>query len=176
MIEGVDYINCVRNSKNDIGKQLSYGAPIKLKVSTPLGDIGSIRNAVTFWSRDEVEISFLQKRNLSSRDIKLIERLKFSRKINYWAFIAVVVLDRIISDKDLLDNILKLPRDLFFTAFSSTTLPSGIVHTARLNKMVVYIEILNKIKIGLQAELSRDKIKEILLDEFRVDPKKDYTK
>lgn len=112
----IDYVNMVRFSDSEIGVKLSLGSPINL-VNNLFGEIGTIKNFMDFITNPKYPINLLKKKKISSEILATIPKCKSRVLPNYWGIVATILIERIKTDKVLMEELLSLPKSVKFTMF-----------------------------------------------------------
>jgi len=96
-----------------IGKMLTrgYNESGKPFFTNALGNIGNIRNAMSFLTREGMSLSLLSATRLNKRQISTILGLPKRKANNYDEVLLSVINDRIVLDKSLVKELLKFERD-----------------------------------------------------------------
>lgn len=116
----IDYINMVRFSDSSIGAKLSLGSPINL-VNNLFGEIGTIKNFMDFITNPKYPKNLLKKKKISSEILATVPKCKSRVLPNYWGIITTILIERIKTDKELMEELLALPKSVKFTMFKLRT-------------------------------------------------------
>lgn len=172
-VEGVDYINVSRYSKNKIGKKLAIGYPIQL--DTIFGKIGSIRAGLDYLCIDGYPRELLSKKKLTYNEIKTIPKKRKSIP-NYWSILIYILAKRIQSDIEIIDFIKANPNILFvsFNSYSESKFFDKDVKVSIINnKMDKYLSSIKLIAdLIINNRFTEDNIK-ALIYAVRVDGTKE---
>jgi len=137
-------INVIKSSDTELGVMLSPGYPYKFK--TIFGKAGNVRNVIDYISIPEYPATLLGKTVLDSRDISLIKKFKKVKIENYHAIIASVLIERVKSDKKIIE-MMKEEKYTYVSNFIKKSKLYGKVveYKAPKHGMKVYCNILTKI-------------------------------
>lgn len=102
-----------KNSDYLIGKMLTrgYNESGKPFFTNALGNIGNIRNAMSYLTREGMSQSLLSATRLNKRQISTILKLPKKKASNYDEVLMSVIHDRIVLDKTLVKELLKFEID-----------------------------------------------------------------
>ncbi len=150
-VDGVDYVNVSKHGKSELGQKLSPGYPLEVRVNTPFGPIGTIRNFQDFITRSGYPRKFLSKSVMTHKDVERISSLQPVGITNYWALMAMVLCERVRMSKTLKSLFRKLPKEAVFTSFNSVgnkdLFGKKIQISVSNDRMSIYLSILRNIKI-----------------------------
>jgi hypothetical protein len=159
-IDGVDYINVSKHGTTEIGQKLAPGYPLEVKVRTPFGVIGTIRNFQDYVTKTGYPQKLLGKSKLYKNEADLIYKLKPVDVPNYWALVAMVLCERVKMSKQLKSLIRKLGKNVVFTSFNEIKhidLWNASIATSVSNtRMGIYLSIIRHIKIMLDENRFND--------------------
>ena len=122
-LPNIDYVNIVKYSDSDIGRKLSIGQTINL--ATVFGKAGSMKQLMDYINIIDYPISLLAKSNFTKTDISKVPKKK-RPVLNYWAIIAINLINRIKADAELMERLISLPKSVKFTSYEVHKQDDGV--------------------------------------------------
>lgn len=159
-VDGVDYINVSKHGTTELGQKLAPGYPLEVRVKTPFGVIGTIRNFQDYITKTGYPHKLLSKPKLFHNEADLIYKLEPVDVPNYWALVAMVICERVKMSKTLKSLLRKLGKNVVFTSFNEIAhrdMWNKSIETSVSNsRMGVYLSIIRNIKIMIDENRFND--------------------
>ena len=161
------YVNVAKFSNCDLGKMLSLGYGCRF--DTLIGTCGNMRNAVDYITTDKYPKSLLPLSRLNKRQIDKIPKHK-RRIVNFMSAVAVMLYDRISSDKDLIDSLDSNTKHIIsYTTHKRSSLGTTVIVYEYNNGLNYYTKLLRVYNLMIVNDMFTLKHVNELIEYLKVD-------